>query len=207
MLCEAEAGPADISHSAGVLMSDFRWYIACRTDSVTASRLTEGQHYTVTLQNNGSSPIDMEYYRLLSNATDAVMIFKSMRIPENFDFTRCQNAVITYAEEIGYRIPVSAVRIYDGQEGVMILDHTKIDFRRIAVTGEENGYYLCSAEDPESPSETDSEESAVTAESYDTVSGGEADGITLYPYLQENDIVIKSGTGLSVGMTYDPKGN
>ena len=89
----------------------------------------------------------------------------------------------------------------------MILDHTKIDFRRIAVTGEENGYYLCSAEDPESPSETDSEESAVTAESYDTVSGGEADGITLYPYLQENDIVIKSGTGLSVGMTYDPKGN
>lgn len=204
MLDRADAGPADTSRAAGVLMRDFRWYVACLTDSATASSLTEGRHYTVTLGNNTSSPVDMVYYRKLSDATDAVMLFKSSRVPSGFDFTRSQEATVTYAEESGYRIPISAVRMYDGEEGVLILDHTKIDFRRIAVNGEENGYYLCSVDDPTASADgTDG-----TAETASAETSAETEpAAPKYPYLSENDIIITNGTGLTVGMTYDPKGN
>lgn len=192
MLSTAEnSGAADTSHDAGVLMNDFRWYVAIPTDTASAAQLTEGYDYTVTLENNASIPVTMEYYRALSDATDSVMIFKSSRIPENFDFTRSQEAEITYSVETLYRIPIGAVRMYEGQQGVLVLDRTKIEFRRIAVSGEESGYYLCEVNDPEA---TENDEST------------EDESTVLYPYLAENDIVIVSGTGLTVGMTYDPKG-
>jgi hypothetical protein len=59
-------------------------------------------------------------------------------------------------------------------------DEVTVKFRRISVIEEENGFYLCYASDPE-------------------------EGNSDYAYLRENDNVITSGTGLYVGMTYNPE--
>lgn len=181
--------------SAGKIVNSFKWYIACPMSTGEASRYTVDASYDVKLQNNASREVSMKLSRVLTSGSDAVALFECSVMPADFDYTRTQNCEIRYEEVKGFKIPVSAVRMYDGYEGVYILDEITVDFRRISVIEEENGYYLCEAVTDEAP-----DTSAET--SNDAESGAEEKAY--YPYLRENDVVITSGTGLYVGMTYNP---
>ena len=192
--------PVPADNSPGKMVGDYRWYAACRMSAVDAAAFVKDSRYEVTLKNNRES-IMMSVYKVLTDAREAVVLFESAFMPEDFDYTRCQQFEAVFEEQTGFRIPVSALRMYDGEEGVYILDEVTVRFRRVHVLEEENGFFLCSATDPlDVPYEDGDEEGTET--SADTSS---AEPKSKYYYLRENDIIIKSGTGLYVGMTYNPK--
>ncbi len=205
MVETAEAAPESEEDSVGKIVNDFKWYVACPITSGEASNLTKDRYYDIFLEKNGSSPVEMKLTKVLSNATDAVAIFECTKISEDFDYTRVQDCEIVFKETAGFKIPVSAIRFHDGYEGVYILDEITVKFRRISTIMREGEYYFCYAEDPEEVAETPEEETENAESSEAETEDSEEEGV-YYAYLRENDIIIKSGTGLYVGMTYNPKG-
>ena len=168
--------------SAGKIVTGFKWYVACRMTSAGAANFKQGSTYSVGLSENPELPLDMRVSRVITNAAEAIVIFECSNITDGYDYTRLQEFEAVYEETRAYKVPVSAVRVHEGMQGVFILDELKVKFRRITVIEEENGFYLCYSADP-------SEEASDST----------------YGYLMENDVVITSGTGLYVGMTYNPK--
>lgn len=197
MVSAAEAREASGEESLGKLVRDFRWYVACPMSTVEAASMTVGKSYSILMENN-TSPLDMELYTVLSNNTDAVAVFCADRIPDSFDFTRCQKTTVAVSSFTGFRIPAEAIRIHEGMEGVFVLDEVTVKFRRVSIAGEANGYFYCSlVTETLDESVPQTEPAAESTETDDTS--------PYYAYLRENDIVITSGTGLYVGMTLNLK--
>ncbi len=182
--------------SAGKIVSSFKWYAACKMTAAEAASFKQDYTYRVKLANNPSKPLDMKVHKVLSDSTDAVVLFECTNIPADYDFTRLQEFEAEYEELKTFKIPVSALRIHEDMQGVYILDEVTVKFRRVSVIDEENGFYLCHTSDPDEVETEDTEEETKEEET-------EENG-TYYAYLRENDVVIKSGTGLYVGMTYNP---
>lgn len=166
--------------SAGKIITGFKWYAACRMTSAESTNFKVDGTYSVGLKDNPEMPLEMKVKKILTNAAEAVVLFECTSIPDGYDFTRLQEFEATYEETKAFKVPVSAVRVHEEMQGVYILDEVTVKFRRISVIEEENGFYLCYATDPE-------------------------EGNSDYAYLRENDNVITSGTGLYVGMTYNPE--
>lgn len=182
--------------SAGKIVSSFKWYAACQMTAAEAASFKLDKTYRVKLANNPSCPLDMTVHKVLTNASDAVVLFECTSIPEDYDYTRLQEFEAVYDEMKAFKIPVSALRVHEEMQGVFILDEVTVKFRRVSVIDEENGFYLCHSSDPEEVETEGSEEDKKEEETEETG--------TYYAYLRENDVVINSGTGLYVGMTYNP---
>ena len=75
---------------------------------------------------------------------DFVLLFSSPDPPEDFAYLRCQRVRIEYEVYEGYRVPIEAVRHYDGMTGVYTLHGGYVYFRRINVLYEGEGYYIVS---------------------------------------------------------------
>lgn len=173
-----ETDPGDGGHSTvsvGKMITDYRWYIACPVSKKEAAELVDGQTYAVTFPYNGNKVINMKLHSVIPAlpGDGAVLIFVTGVIPENFDYTRMQPVQIGTVEYNGFRVPVSALRVIDGVEGVYILDQVTVQFRRVNIVYEGDGYYICT--------------------------GGEPEEDAKYPWIQMNDVIITEGINLYVG--------
>lgn len=198
MVKAAEARETPEGPTLGKMVKDFRWYVACPMSSTDAAAMEIDSTYSVTLENNAGVPLDMQLCKVLGSGTDAVAVFCCSRIPDSYDFTRCQRATVAVSSFTGFRVPAEAVRIHDGLQGVFILDEVTVKFRRISIAYESGGYFYCDVvtdTEAELPEDISAETSAKDAESE----------TPYYAYLRENDIVITAGTGLAVGMTLELK--
>ncbi|MBR3423366.1 MAG: hypothetical protein IKG80_02625, partial [Clostridia bacterium] len=156
-----------------------------------------GGKFRVTMQNNAETPLDMFVYSVGTASDGALVVFECEEVKEGFDFTRSQSVTIVTSETTGFKVPVSAVRIVDGVEGVYIIDEIKVGFRRIDVIDESGGFYLCR--------EVAAEDEATSAVTDETGDPAETEEETKYvPWLKQNDLMITGGTGLSEGMTHLP---
>lgn len=202
MVAAAEAREPVAGDTLGKMAHDFRWYVACPMSGMDAASMTVGKSYSVTLENNANESLNMELYSVLSNASDAVAVFCCNRIPDGYDFTRCQKATVAVSSFTGFRIPTEAVRVHEGMQGVFILDEVTVKFRRISISHEAGGYFYCNVV-------TDTEVELPADTTADTTADASADSTEqdapYYAYLRENDIIITAGTGLYVGMTIDVK--
>ena len=171
----------------GKLATDFRWYLACPVSKKEAAQMEDGGSYDVTFPYNGNKTLTMELYCVIPElpGTNAVVVFRSMQIPSGFDYTRMQPVQIHTAEYRGFEIPQSALRILDGWEGVYILDEVTVDFRRVHIVYDGDGYYIVTGEDPAAADTTDPD-----AETADECP---------YGWIRMNDVVIAEGRGLYVG--------
>jgi len=167
--------------SAGKIAVDFRWYIACPMTKAEAALFETNVKYTVVFPYNNKS-LNMELYSVISetSGTGAVAVFECRSLPYDFDFMRMQPVQICATDYTGFEIPISAIRIVDGKEGVFVLDEVTVAFRRVKVIHEYDGYFLCTG-DAAAPEET-----------------GE-DGEVYYPWIRLNDIIITEGKDLYIG--------
>ena len=204
--------PAPVEGTAGKLVTNHKWYLACPMTKEDASKIGGvGGEFRVTLQNNSETPLDMTVYSVSTAGDGALVVFECEAVKEGFDFTRSQSVTVITAETTGFKVPVSAVRIVDGVEGVYIIDEIKVGFRRIDVIDESGGFYLCrevTAEDEAAaaePGETAGPEETVGPAETGAASETEKAEETKYiPWLRQNDLMITGGTGLSEGMTHLP---
>lgn len=175
MITEEPAKSTRYTQCVGKLVTDFRWYLACPVTKAEAAEMEDGGSYTVVFPYNGNKSLRLQLDAVIPElpGTGAVAVFVCESIPEDFDYTRMQPVQIFTAEYRGFSVPVSAVRMLEGYQGVYVLDEITVDFRRIQIVYEGDGYYICVE--------------------------GEADPQCPYGWLRMNDVIITEGVDLEVG--------
>jgi len=175
MIASEPAVPLRSTRCVGKLITDYRWYLACPMTKTEAAELEDGETYRIVFPYNGNKELKMTLEILIPElpGAGAVAVFVCGTIPDGFDYTRMQTVEVCTADYRGFSVPISAVRILDGYEGVYVLDEVTVVFKRIQVVYEGDGYYICTEgdEDPEAE----------------------------YGWLQMNDVIITEGTGLEAG--------
>ena len=109
------------------------------------------------------------------------LLFSSFDLARISSLDRHQSVRITLGSSTGYRIPKDAVHTVGDARGVYILVGNMIEFRRITIIGEGDGYYV-----------------ATTYEK-DFAEGIESE----IPYLSINDLIVTSGRDLYDGKLLD----
>lgn len=160
--------------SIGVMVGDYTWYISCMMSRQDSDRFEVSKKYAMEFSYS-SETLDMEVERVINDASgkNSIVVFSCEKMPVNFDYTRMQPVRIAVKEYAGFKLPVEAVRVVGGYEGVYIKDEVTIEFRRINVIYENDGYVICNGE----PQDEDD----------------------MYSWIRQNDIVVVSGTDLYSG--------
>ena len=167
--------------SVGTMIHDFNWYIACPMKKTDAASLVDRNYCKVTFEYSDVT-LDMELYRVIAEPSgdDAVAVFRCEKMPVGFDYTRMQPVIISAVEYTGFEIPVSALRLVGGFEGVYVLDEVTIEFRRVNVIYQNGDTVICTGK-PES------ESSEVTPNDI------------VFPWIGTNDVIVLNGTDLYSG--------
>ncbi len=161
----------------GAMVNDYKWYIACPMTRGEANSFEAGRKYSVDFSYSNES-LAMTVERVINDTESdgSIVVFSSEKMPLNFDYTRMQPVKISVQDYTGFKIPVSAVRVIDGYQGVYVKDEVTIEFRRVNVIYEDGGYMICTG----NPNPDGDEEEA-------------------YAWIKQNDIVVVSGTELYSG--------
>lgn len=192
MVSAAEEREATDVNSCGKIVNSFRWYIACRIPAEEAATLKMWRKYSITLEYNSQNELSAQLCQLLSDGTESVAVFYCDRVDGSLDMTRCQTARLCLSSTECFCLPKEALRIYDGLQGVYVLDELRVGFRYVNVIGGTDSVIYCEL----APSAGEENENS---DAYKSLSGEE------YARLTTNDIVITAGTGIDVGMTLDLK--
>lgn len=172
------------------------WFLAIPITAAEALRFTDGEgnvkageRYEVTFSDESDTVITMTLEDLrFGDDGNGLMILSCFDLSMSYGFSRAQNVKIKMSSVTGYRIPSESLTERDGESGVYILIGTVVEFRRVDVIGEGNGYYIVETY----------EKDAAEQENTD-----DADGASEYPYLNVNDLIITSGNDLYDGKLID----
>lgn len=125
------------------------WKIATLCDNKTVALLEIGKEYDVTIFDIKERQIKMTLEKIGDgNGESTLLVFSCSTMPEGFDYTRYQSFKLDISTIEGYRVPMEALqRVVDeetGEEkiGVYILNASVVQFRRIEIIAESNGYYI-----------------------------------------------------------------
>ena len=123
--------------------------MACPVKKTDLKNFTAGKTYTVVFETNGNRELDLKLAKTLSDTDGdgAVLIFESFDCPADFSFIRLQSVKIVENSINGIKVPVSALRIVDGEEGVYILYGSKVFFCKIDIVGRNENYYIAANPD------------------------------------------------------------
>ena len=130
--------------NAGKIVTDYIWYVGCIVSEDEARAYDEGDSYTLIFPYNSDKRITAELSRIVMQADDSrvLLIFETRAAPENFNYLRRQNVQIVQQTYNGFRVPLSAVRIVDGEQGVYVLHGYTVVFKKITPLLEVNGYFI-----------------------------------------------------------------
>ncbi len=166
-----------LSNSEGVvygkLADNSQWGFVMEISDKKSDRFEEALTYTVEFTENNGVGLPMTLARKLDCAErgSALLVFECDRLPERFEFNRCQSVSIELESVSGIYVPKKAVEMIDGSEGVYILRGSVVHFRYIYIVYEGSDYYLVSEEAPDDS----------------------------FVYLAPNDLIILNGTNLFEG--------
>ncbi len=146
-----EARPdISITGAVGKIATDFEWQIVTETTRESLRSFTAGNFYNVLFPYNNDRVLRMKLARtVVTPGTDRVLlIFETTLIPEDFSFRRMQPVEVIRSSHKGYRVPISAVRLVDGVQGVYILVGNVVEFRQIDILLEMDSFYIAAQRDP-----------------------------------------------------------
>ena len=133
----------------GKIATDYKWYIACLVDAAQSSSFADNGNYTVIFPYSSDTEIPMTLYRSISDEEtgQTLLIFSTGKVNADFNFLRRQTVDIVAESYTGYRVPVSAVRIVDGKQGVFVLTGNVVKFREITPLVEIDGNLIVKEQD------------------------------------------------------------
>lgn len=140
---------AEGKEAAGKLITDFAWYVTLQVDVSDTRYYVESRYYTLIFPYNSDKRISAKLQKILRATDDstAVLIFQTRDNPDGFNFLRRQSVSLVRSAQEGYRVPISAVRIVDGEQGVYVLRGMQIWFKKITPLMEADGYFIVEAND------------------------------------------------------------
>ena len=176
----ASAVPSEGHGVIGKKVYSPKWYAVVLTDVNTCLSFVEEQAYDVIFPDSGDKTISMTVERICfseDSSEGGFIVFSSNKILSDFEFTRTVNIRVKTNSCTGYRVPTEAIVMLGSERGVYILSGNIVEFRRVTVIGQGNGYYIVNTYDDDSNEENPSE----------------------IPYLNLNDLIITSGRNLYDG--------
>lgn len=173
LISERRTLGSDGGAAYGKLADNSQWGFVMEIAEKNGDRFEEGQTYTVEFTENNGVGLPMTLARKLDCAErgSVLLAFECDRLPERFEFNRCQSVSIALDSVSGIYVPKKAVETVDGNEGVYILRGSVVHFRYIYIVYEGSDYYLVSEEGFEDS----------------------------FVYLAPNDLIILNGTNLFEG--------
>lgn len=197
-----EADPVFASGlNLGAMVHDYRWYIACRMPKADAAGMTDMYSCSVLFTYSGES-LEMKLHRIVQETPgdESVVILRCEKMPENFDYTRMQPVEISTVEYTGYQVPIGALRVVDGYEGVYILDEVTVAFRQVHTIYRGDDFVICTGNPNPGSASDETEEPEETEPAETDEDGNPAAEKPKEPYwIRQNDIIIVSGTELQSG--------
>lgn len=201
---------SDTHGSIGSAIYSSKWYIALPTDEAGYEIFAGNTGKTFEIEMLGADGLkinmlleavvakDIGNTEILESETDeestenaeipealdtsrTYLIFSSFDLAKIASFDRHQSVRITLDSSTGYRIPKEAVHTVGDNRGVYILIGNMIEFRRITVIGEGDGYYIAATYERDLAEDVESE----------------------IPYLNINDLIVTSGRDLYDGKLLD----
>lgn len=196
MITQKPSAETGGSYSVGKLVTSYLWHLALPVEVSYTYSLSEGNVYKAIFPYNYNEELSLTLEKIISTTGDdrAVLIFSTGEMPKDFDYLRSQAVKIIIAENRGYRVPVSAVRIIDDIKGVYTLHGSTVVFKRINILMESDGYYIVSEKDNMPPEETMPDTSSNTNEPEEEKKS--------FGYLKLYDQIIISGKDLEDGMVF-----
>ncbi len=157
-----------------------KWYLAVPADEATHLAFKVGESYDVGFIDEDGVSLQMKLEDIRFDEDEpnsAFMLFSCFDLAMSGNFSRHQNIKIHLSDTSGYRIPTESLQSINGVDGVYILVGNVVEFRRVAVIGKGNGYYIVST------NKADSDEG----------------NLSEIPYLNINDMIVTSGRDLYDG--------
>lgn len=184
--------PSGDQSPVGKICTDYKWYIALPVSAAESSLVSIGKTYKAVFPYNYDTELTLRAEKILTEHAEdrAVIVFSASEMPTGFNYQRVQSVEIVMNESSGYRIPMSAVRIIDGIEGVYTLHGSTVVFKRIDILFETDGYYMVSQTDP------------LSAYAAETGDEGEEVPLSPYKYIALYDQIIVAGKDLTDGMVF-----
>lgn len=135
--------------TVGKLVTDFTWYAACKVQKNMLRYFVEGNSYQIVFPFSSDTMLTLKLYRVISQTDldDVVLVFSCGTMPDNFNFLRMQSVYLVKESYTGYKVPVSAVRMVNGEQGVYILDGNVVRFKKIDALYETDGYLVVAEQD------------------------------------------------------------
>ncbi len=163
-----------------------KWYIALPTTEAEYIAFKDSLGDTFNIGFIGSDgltlPMVLEAAFAEENDVDrAYLLFSSFDLARISGLDRHQSIRIEMSSCTGYRIPSGATVRLGEQDGVYILVGNRIEFRRITLIGEGDGYYIANTYERDYEEDSKSE----------------------IPYLSINDLIVTSGRDLYDGKLLD----
>ena len=165
-----------VEHALGKLVLYPRWYLLCPTEHEAAKPLAAGKNYTVMFADG--TRLSMTLAAKNEGEDETLLVLSSKELPAGFDFDRTQKVSIVTDTVQGYKLPVAALRILDGREGVYIRSGNTVKFRLVEVFYTNGAYAFV---------RTDTEGGTLYASDADATNDIYCKGLSLY------DNVIVSG--------------
>ncbi|MBQ7500556.1 MAG: hypothetical protein IJT91_06645 [Clostridia bacterium] len=131
--------------TVGKIVTDYKWYIVCEVESEKLPFFTEGNKYNVVYPFSSDAEIPMKLYRIINDTDNArlILVFETGEIRSDFNYLRRQTVDIVENSYTGYKVPVSAIRMLNGEKGVYVLNGNVVEFRKINALAEIDGYCIC----------------------------------------------------------------
>ncbi len=199
-LTESEPDTGDGRLSAGTVLTDYRWYVACPMSKSEAAEFVDLVSCDVEFL-SASERFTMTLERIVSQVPGdrAVVILECGVVPSSFDFTRMQKVLISTEEYTGFELPLGALRVVDGQNGVYVQDGVTIRFRRVNILHEtDDGTVICVGNPAENAAIREDVRVANLAARDSDVTYDETSFGTYY-WIEENDVVVIGGRDLYTG--------
>lgn len=172
--------PSDSLGIIGKKIYNPKWYAVALTDANTCYSFVEGQRYSVSFTDKSNLSLYMTAERICVSEDEregGFIVFSSSICPRGFDFSRSANIKVSINSYTGYRVPQQAVVYLGSERGVYILCGNIVEFRRITVIGQGEGYYIVETYENDAAQENSAE----------------------IPYLNNNDLIITAGRNLYDG--------
>ena len=136
--------PRETGGGGGKLVLDNEWYLAILTSKDEASALDVSDRIPVTFAYNGQAELSMTVRRVVldPDSDRALVVFSSTELRPGFSFLRRQTVEMNLGSVSGFSVPVSAVRLVDGELGVYVFNGVYANFRRIIVLKEFDDQYI-----------------------------------------------------------------
>lgn len=176
----------DTDSSIGSAVYSAKWYIALPADEAGYETFKGGVGRTYEIEILGSDGLSIEMLlesvvQNEENPDRVYLLFSSIDLAKIAGLDRHQAVRIVLDSTTGYRIPAGAMHLSGEHKGVYVLVGNMIEFRRVTVIGEGQGYYIVNTY------EDDLLENATSE----------------IPYLNINDLIVISGRDLYDGKLLD----